>query len=205
MKEKLKAYIKENPTLKKWIYRMLMNDIEARPRLWLRLLQFTYTKRGKGSKIYSSVRKDITPFNRFELGKRSVIESFACINNAVGDVIIGEATRVGLRNTIIGPVKIGNNVILAQNIVLSALNHSYEKTTECIAAQKVTTSQITIEDDVWIAANCTITAGVTIGKHSVVAAGAVVTKDIPPYSLAAGVPAKIIKKYNPESKEWEKV
>ena len=50
-----------------------------------------------------------------------------------------------------------------------------------------------------------LTAGVTVGKHSVVAAGAVVTKDIPPFSVAVGNPARVIKQYNPLSKEWEKI
>ena len=204
MKEKLKGYFKDNPAIKQAVYRLMMNDVEARPRLWLRMLQFAYTKRGRGSKIYHSVRKDITPFNKFELGRRSVIESFCCINNAVGDVIIGDNTRVGLHNTLIGPVEIGSNTILAQGIVVSALNHSYEDCTRSIESQQVSTSRIKIEDDVWIGANATITAGVTIGRHSIVAAGAVVTKDIPPYSLAAGVPAKVIKQYNPTTGNWEK-
>ena len=55
------------------------------------------------------------------------------------------------------------------------------------------TNQVVIDDDVWIGANAVVLPGVTIGKHSVVAAGAIVTKDVPPHSLVAGVPAKIIK------------
>ena len=62
-----------------------------------------------------------------------------------------------------------------------------------ILSQGVTTSPIVIEDDVWIGGNAVITAGVHIGRHSVVAAGAVVTKDVPEYSLVAGVPAKVIR------------
>jgi acetyltransferase-like isoleucine patch superfamily enzyme len=62
-----------------------------------------------------------------------------------------------------------------------------------------------IEDECWIAANTVITAGVTIGKHSVIAAGAVVTKNIPPYSIAVGNPAKVIKKYDFDKKEWIRV
>jgi len=70
--------------------------------------------------------------------------------------------------------------------------------------QKVTTKPIVIEDEAWIGANAVITAGVTVGKHSVVAAGAVVTKDIPPYSIAVGNPARVIKRYNFETGIWEK-
>jgi acetyltransferase-like isoleucine patch superfamily enzyme len=62
-----------------------------------------------------------------------------------------------------------------------------------IDEQGVSTNPVTIGDDIWIGANAVILPGVTIGDHSVVAAGAVVTKDVPPHTLVAGVPAKIIK------------
>jgi len=121
------------------------------------------------------------------------VESFACINNAVGDVMIGDHTRVGLHNTIIGPVTIGNHVNLAQGITVTALNHNFEDSDKRIDEQGVSTKPVTIGNDIWIGANAVILPGVTIGDHSVVAAGAVVTKDVPPHSLVAGVPAKIIK------------
>lgn len=171
-----------------------MNDTECRPRWYVRLLAPLYQCRGRGSKIYSSVRMDTPPFRRFSLGKRSVVESFSCINNAVGDVTIGDDTRIGMHNTIIGPVSIGNNVILAQNVVVSALNHNYSATDMPICKQGINTKQIIIDDDSWIGAGAIVTQGVSIGKHSVVAAGTVVTKDVPPYSLVAGIPAKVIKK-----------
>jgi acetyltransferase-like isoleucine patch superfamily enzyme len=69
----------------------------------------------------------------------------------------------------------------------------------------VTTKVITISDDVWIGANSVITAGVTVGKHSVIGAGSVVTKDIPAYAVAAGNPAKVLKKYNFDTEAWEKI
>ena len=136
---------------------------------------------------------DTPPYRKFSLGDYSVIESFACINNAVGDVIIGDHTRIGLHNTIIGPVTIGSHVNLAQGITVTALNHNFKDPDKRIDEQGVSTAPVIIEDDIWIGANAVILPGVTIGNHSVVAAGAVVTKDIPPHSLVAGVPAKIIK------------
>jgi len=153
-----------------------------------------YQHRGKGSVIHHSVRMDTPPYRKFNLGKRSVIESFSCINNAVGDVMIGDYTRVGIHNTIIGPVTIGNHVNLAQGIVVTALNHNFNNSTLRIDEQGVSTNPVVIEDDVWIGANAVILPGVTIGKHSVVAAGAVVTKDVEEGSLVAGMPAKVIKR-----------
>lgn len=172
---------------------MMINPVETRPRTWLRLLRPLFTRCAWSSVIHFNSRMDVVPFNRFVLGKRSIVESFSCVNNAVGDVFIGDCSRVGLNNTIIGPVCIGSHVNLAQGVVVSGLNHGFYDSSKRIDEQKVKTSQIVIEDDVWIGANCVITAGVHIGEHSVIGAGSVVTKDIPPHSLAVGSPAKVIK------------
>ena len=136
---------------------------------------------------------DTPPYRKFSLGRRSVVESFCCINNAVGDVIIGDNTRIGIHNTIIGPVTIGNHVNLAQGITVTALNHNFQDISKKIDEQGISTKPIVISDDVWIGANAVILPGVTIGRHVVVAAGAVVTNDIPDHVVVGGVPAKIIK------------
>lgn len=191
--ESLRAKLKNNPKFKKFIDWVIMNQVETRPRWFMRLLAPLYQHRGKHSVIHRSARMDTPPYRLFSLGNYSVIESFACINNAVGDVIIGDHTRIGLHNTIIGPVDIGNHVNLAQGITVTALNHNFSDTNKRIDEQGVSTNPVTIEDDVWVGANAVILPGVTIGEHCVVAAGAVVTKDVPPHSLVAGVPAKVIK------------
>jgi acetyltransferase-like isoleucine patch superfamily enzyme len=95
---------------------------------------------------------------------------------------------------VIGPVCIGNHVNLAQGITVTALNHNFADSSRKIDEQGIGTKPVVIGDDVWIGANAVILPGVTIGRHVVVAAGAVVTKDVPDYSLVAGVPAKEIKK-----------
>ena len=192
--ESVRARLKNNPKFKKFIDWVIMNQVETRPRWFMRLLAPLYQNRGKHSVIHRSARMDTPPYRLFSLGNYSVIESFACINNAVGDVIIGDHTRIGLHNTIIGPVEIGNNVNLAQGITVTALNHNFSDANKRIDEQGVSTNPVTIEDDVWVGANAVILPGVTIGEHCVVAAGAVVTKDVPPHSLVAGVPAKVIKK-----------
>jgi acetyltransferase-like isoleucine patch superfamily enzyme len=199
----LKEKIKGNPGLKKLVHWMLIPPGEARPRLWVRLFLNPFIHHyGKGSKVRYRTRMDVLPFNKFSLGKGSTIESFSTVNNGVGDVIIGDGTLIGMSNVIIGPVNIGNNVILAQNIVVSGLNHEYRNTDIAIKDQKIITATITIEDDCWIAANAVITAGVTIGKHSVVGGGAVITRDVPAYSVAVGNPARIIKRFDFEMGNW---
>ena len=191
--ETVRANLKDSPKLKKLIDWVIMNQVQTRPRWFIRLLAPLYQHRGKHSVIHRSARMDTPPYRKFSLGDYSVVESFACINNAVGDVQIGDYTRIGLHNTIIGPVRIGNHVNLAQGITVTALNHNFDDTNKRIDEQGVSTNAVTIEDDVWIGANAVVLPGVTIGTHCVVAAGAVVTKDVPPHSLVAGVPAKVIK------------
>ena len=192
-KESIRQRLKGSPKLKRWLDFLIMNQRDARPRWYLRLLTPLYQHRGRGSKIYWSARMDTPPYRRFWLGKQSVIESFCCINNAVGDVTIGDHTRIGIHSTIIGPVCIGSHVHLAQGITVTALNHRYDDKKRRIDEQGVSTQPVVISDDVWIGANAVILPGVTIGRHAVVAAGAVVTKDVPDYCMVGGVPAKIIK------------
>ena len=201
----LKDDIKKNPTFKRIVLSIMMHPVKTRPRRWLRICQFLYLKKGKRSVIYRSVRKDLVPFNRFVLGNYSVVEDFSILNNAVGDIFIGHHTRVGLGNTIIGPVSIGNHVNLAQNITVSGLNHNFQNITLRIDEQGVSTNQVIIEDDVWIGANSVILPGVVIGRHSVVAAGSIVTRSVPDHSVCAGNPAKVIKQYNFEQKQWVKI
>ena len=192
-KERLRQQMKGSPKTKRLLDWLIMNQRDARPRWYVRLMAPLYQHRGSHSKIYGSVRMDTPPYRRFSLGRYSVIESFSCINNAVGDIIIGDHTRIGLHNTIIGPVTIGHHVNLAQGITVTALNHNFQDTSKRIDEQGISTNPVVISDDVWIGAHAVILPGVTIGRHAVVAAGAVVTKDVPANTLVGGVPAKIIK------------
>lgn len=192
-KETVRQWMKNNPRVKRWTVALLMNDTEARPRWYIRLAAPLYQHRGRHSVIYNSVRMDTPPFRRFHIGDYSVVESFCCINNAVGDVVIGNHTRIGMHSTVIGPVTIGHHVHLAQGIAVSALNHKFNEKDKRIDQQGITIKKIVIKDDVWIGANATILSGVTIGEHAVVAAGAVVTHDVPPHSIVGGVPAKVLR------------
>lgn len=202
----LKDKIKSNQKLKRFVHWTMIPSYQARPRKWVSwFVNPFYHKRGKFSVIKRRTRMDVLPFHKFELGNYSTIEDFCTINNGVGDVIIGSETRIGLGNVIIGPVTVGDAVIFAQNIVLSGLNHNYEDVHLPILKQNVTTAPIVVEDECWVGANVVITAGVTVGKHSVVAAGSVVTKNVPPYSVVVGNPARVIKQFDFEKKQWVRV
>ena len=196
-REALRERLQASPRLKRWIDRLVMNQRDARPRWYVRLLAPLYQHRGRGSKIYGSVRMDTPPYRRFWLGRHSVIESFCCVNNAVGDVIIGDHTRIGLHSTLIGPVCIGSHVHLAQGITVTALNHRFQDTERRIDEQGIETRRVVIDDDVWIGAHAVILPGVTIGRHAVVAAGAVVTDDVAAGTVVGGVPARVLKTLRP--------
>jgi len=139
---------------------------------------------------------------KIRLGERVSIGKFAIIRptNGYGGEI-GEGLKIG-NNSNIGPysyigcsglIEIGNNVMISPRVSIYAENHVFDRTDITMKEQGVKRQFVKIEDDCWIAANSVILAGVTIGKGSVIAAGSVVTGDIPPYSVAAGVPARVIK------------
>ncbi len=135
-------------------------------------------------------------------GDKVTIGSYAIIRptNLYG----GEA-GVGLKmgnNSSIGPysyigcsgyIEIGDNVMISPRVSIYSENHNFEDTERPMIEQGVTRSFVKIEDDCWIAANSVILAGVTIGRGSIVAAGSVVTKDVEPFSIVAGNPARLIK------------
>lgn len=201
----LATKIKANASLKKKVLWLLLPRGEARPRWWVSaFINPFYHHRGKGAKIRRTVRLDVVPFNKFTLGNKAVIEDYTVVNNGMGHIIIGSSSFIGLHNTIIGPVEIGDNVIIAQHVTVSGLNHSYEDINIPIKAQPCITKKISIGNDSWIGANSVITAGVTIGKHAIIAAGSIVTKHVPDYSIVAGNPARIIKAYDFNTRQWEK-
>jgi acetyltransferase-like isoleucine patch superfamily enzyme len=106
------------------------------------------------------------------------------------DSLVGEYTVIRGQ----GGVKIGNRVYTSPMTQLIAVNHVFDDPTKPFIEQGITAQGIIVEDDVWLGSAAVITDGVRVGRGSVVAAGAVVTHDIPPYSVAGGVPARVIRK-----------
>ena len=110
-------------------------------------------------------------------------------------IVVGRESLIGefcvIRGT--GGVTIGNRVFLSPMVHIYSNNHVFADPDVCFVDQGITAQGVTIEDECWIGAMVAILDGVTIGRRSVVAAGAVVTKDVPPHSLVAGVPARVIR------------
>jgi acetyltransferase-like isoleucine patch superfamily enzyme len=144
------------------------------------------------------------PFSHFEIGHHSTIEDFTIINNAMGQVKIGHHVFVGASNVIIGPVILHDHIITAQHVVLSGMDHGFEHVSVAYRYQPCTVAEIVIGEGCWIGANAVITAGVQVGKYSIIAAGSVVTKDVPPYCVAGGNPARLLKRFNHQTQQWEK-
>lgn len=93
-----------------------------------------------------------------------------------------------------GECIIGKNVMMAPEVIILTLNHKYIDMNCPIIMQGSYASKVVIEDDVWIGIRAIILPGIKIGRGAVIGAGAVVTKDVPPYTVVGGVPAKIIKR-----------
>ena len=93
-----------------------------------------------------------------------------------------------------GTIRIGNDVLVGPNVVIRASDHRFDDVTRPIRTQGHVAGTIVIEEDVWLGSNVTVVGGVRIGRGSVVAAGAVVTTDVEPFSIVGGVPARFIRR-----------
>ncbi|MBI1879793.1 MAG: acyltransferase [Chloroflexi bacterium] len=125
----------------------------------------------------------------------SMLHVFNFRNLPQAGITIGRNCFIGEFNVMRGQggIHIGNDVYTGPMVQIVAVNHVYQDPTRPIREQGITAHGIVIEDDVWIGAGATIMDGVTIGRGSIIGAGSVVNKDIPPYSIAVGTPAKPIR------------
>lgn len=194
-----------SPKLKKFLLYLLYHPYSARPRVWARIFVIPFIiKRGRGAIIRRKARLDLIPSKKCVVGYHAIIDDYAIINNGMGDILIGDHSHITPRVTLVGPVTIGKNVIVANGVIISGLTHNYTDVNTPIARQGVSTNPTVIEDDAWIGSNSSIIQGITIGTHCIVAAGSVVTKSVPPYSVVGGNPARILRRYDFERKEWVK-
>jgi acetyltransferase-like isoleucine patch superfamily enzyme len=118
-----------------------------------------------------------------------------CITNPV--VTIGDRCLIGRGSGIVGhfSIEIGNDVWTGHNVYITDQNHGYEDVSRPISQQSQPERAVKIGDGSWLGYGSVVLPGVTIGEHCVIGANSVVTRDVPSFSVAVGVPARVIKKY----------
>ena len=122
-------------------------------------------------------------------------------------IIVGDGVHFGPFDRIASmeEVRIDDNVLFAAFVHVTDHSHQYQDINTPVTMQGVfSKGPVHIKEGAWLAFGCHILSGVTIGKHSVVAANAVVTKDVPDYTVVAGNPARVIIHYNFDTQRWEK-
>lgn len=184
------------------VFRRLRSEIYIRCHRW--------GKMGRGCRIYSPLK--INGKLGIFVGSNVVIEHGSWLSAvpveriATARLEIGEGTNLGHFNHIYATreIKIGKNVLTADKVYISDNLHSYEDIMIPILQQPIRQiSNVEIGDGSWLGEGvCVI--GAKIGKGCVIGANAVVTKDVPDYSVAVGVPARVVKHYDLLKQQWEK-
>ena len=125
-------------------------------------------------------------------GKKINVEKGAFFLDG-SEIEIGDYSAIGVDCRIYGAVKIGNDVMMGPEVVVLPRNHRFDRLDIPMWRQGHSTEPIVIDDDVWIGTRAILLPGVKIGKGAIIGAGAVVTRDVPEYSVVGGNPAKVIK------------
>lgn len=148
-------------------------------------------------KEHALINYPLTSNHKYTLiiGERSYIGQFSQLSPQDGFIKIGANCTIHPFCVLLGEggITIGNDVRIATSTIIASANHIFKDRDVPIWKQGMNAKGIRIADNVWIGANCTILDGVTIGNGAVIAAGAVVNKDVDEYCIVGGVPAKLIK------------
>lgn len=148
-----------------------------------------------GCHINALSKGGITIGGNFSIGRNSIIECTGVIRELGEELVIGENVGIAANAFIAmrGKLEIGDNTIFGPGVSIHCENHNFSDLETPIRLQGATRKGVKIGKDCWIGSKAVILDGVTIGDHVIVAAGAVVTKDVPDYAIVGGVPAKVIK------------
>ncbi|MBI4004260.1 MAG: acyltransferase [Candidatus Omnitrophica bacterium] len=143
-----------------------------------------------------SLRADVQLSSRIRLGRGSDIRPYARIINGTGSIILGRRCGISSFTYLANGsafIRIGDGVRIGPHVYLGSSNRGFEDPNTPILDQEKSEQGIVIEDDVWVGAHVVVLDGVRIGRGSVIGAGAIVTRDIPPLSIAVGNPARVIR------------
>jgi acetyltransferase-like isoleucine patch superfamily enzyme len=147
------------------------------------------------AKIKKTAQIEVRFGGTIEIDEKTEILDGVMLFTYGGNIKIGKSCSINAQTILYGHggLTIGNDVLIAGQCMIIPSNHNFSDKTKTILSQGNTSKGITIHDDVWIAHGCSILDGITIGKGAIIAAGSVVNKDVPPYTVYGGVPAKFIK------------
>lgn len=150
---------------------------------------------GHGVVVDGLSRTGIRIGNHVSIGDYTRLEATGTITDIGNGILIGNNSGIGAFSFIggAGGVKIGNDVIMGQWVSFHPENHNFDRIDIPIRSQGVNRKGIVVEDNCWIGAKVTFLDGAHVGHGSVIAAGALVRGYIPPFSVAAGVPARVIR------------
>lgn len=164
--------------------------------LYYGIAQFLPVTNNRYFKVFRTIRRSVChPLFDFA-GKNINIERKANFGTGKG-ISIGDNSGIGLNASIRGPLKIGNDVMMGPDVIILTSEHNHTRTDITIRSQgSLPTKGVEIGNDVWIGTRVIILPGVKIGDSSIIGAGAVVTKDVPSYTIVGGNPAKILKYRN---------
>jgi acetyltransferase-like isoleucine patch superfamily enzyme len=156
----------------------------------------------RGVMLDGLMRRGIVLGDHAKIGAYSVLAG-APISNLGEGISMGANSAVDAYSFIgsSGFVSIGQNVIMGQHVGFHPENHEFDRIDIPIREQGTTRQGITIEDDVWVGSNVIFLDGAHVGRGSVIGAGSVVRGSIPPYSIAVGVPARVIRSRMPQKEE----
>lgn len=132
---------------------------------------------------------------RLEIGRGTFVESGVTLSSAHGRIRLGRRVYLsrGVTVAAVGLVEIGDYALVAPGCYITDADHRFDDPVLPVPDQGMSSKGPTVlEDNVWLGANVVVTSGVRIGRRSVIAANSVVTKDVPEFSLAAGVPARVV-------------
>ncbi len=149
---------------------------------------------GNGIKLHRGVRiRSLNSHSHISIGDKVNFDVGVDIKASYKDIEVGENTYIGPYTCVSGgSIKIGANCLIASHSSIYANNHTFADPSVYIREQASSFKGIVVEEDCWLGSGVRILDGVTIGRGSVIGAGAVVTANIPSYSIAVGVPAKVI-------------
>ncbi len=180
--------------------------------IWWLLNVFQFKQLGLRSYIHSSViitKKTISCGKNVRVGKHNRLEGVYKYNNVnfTPSIILMDNVSIeqNLHLTCASKIVIGKNTAISANVTITDIHHAYNDITVPIEKQDIEVKDVFIGEDSKLYNNVVILPGVILGKHVTIGANSVVTKNIPDYCVAAGIPAKVIKRYNFKNKTWEKI